>query len=206
MAKPARHIDAYNRIVNTWLPATIPPILWLNTAVLLLSTVTMEIARRHMFHEIDAMEEWFGLGKPTSRRALPWLIATLVLGSLFLAGQIARLASARATASLLQLQRQRRSRLLHHHLRPRRPSHRRNRCASSPPSSASSPSAASRTARSWSTAPPGTGTPWASSGSSSSPCSSSSSDPYASVASLATDRTAKSIRHALRPLRLGSPA
>jgi cytochrome c oxidase subunit 3 len=66
----------------------IPPILWLNTAVLLLSSVTVEIARRHMFHEIDAMEEWFGLGKPTSRRALPWLIATLVLGSLFLTGQI----------------------------------------------------------------------------------------------------------------------
>jgi cytochrome c oxidase subunit 3 len=82
------HIDAYNRVINNWLPATIPPILWLNTAVLLLSSVTMEAARRHMFHEIYAMEEWFGLGKPTSRRALPWLIATLALGSLFLAGQI----------------------------------------------------------------------------------------------------------------------
>jgi cytochrome c oxidase subunit 3 len=33
------------------------------------------------------MEEWFGLGQPISRRALPWLLATLVLGSLFLAGQ-----------------------------------------------------------------------------------------------------------------------
>jgi cytochrome c oxidase subunit 3 len=41
-----------------------------------------------MFHQIDAMEEWFGLGKPTSRRALPWLLATVVLGSLFLAGQV----------------------------------------------------------------------------------------------------------------------
>ena len=82
------HIDAYNRIVNNWLPTTVPPLLWLNTAVLLLSSVTVEVARRHMFHEIDAMEEWFGLGKPTSRRALPWLIATLVLGTLFLTGQI----------------------------------------------------------------------------------------------------------------------
>jgi cytochrome c oxidase subunit 3 len=34
------------------------------------------------------MEEWFGFGKPTSRRALPWLLATLVLGGLFLAGQM----------------------------------------------------------------------------------------------------------------------
>jgi cytochrome c oxidase subunit 3 len=84
----AGHIDAYNHYINAWLPIAIPPILWLNTAVLLLSSVTIEIARRHMFHEIDAMEEWFGLGKPTSRRAMPWLFATLALGSLFLAGQV----------------------------------------------------------------------------------------------------------------------
>jgi len=82
------HINAYNQFINAWLPTTLPPILWLNTAVLLLSSVTVEIARRHMFHQIDAMEEWFGLGKPTSRRALPWLLATLLLGSLFLAGQV----------------------------------------------------------------------------------------------------------------------
>ena len=87
-SETATHVDAYNHIVNNWLPTTIPPILWLNTAVLLLSTLTVEIARRHMFHEIDAMEEWFGLGKPTSRRALPWLLATLALGALFLAGQV----------------------------------------------------------------------------------------------------------------------
>lgn len=82
------HIDAYNRYINAWLPTTIPPVLWLNTLVLLLSSVTVEVARRKMFHEIGAMEEWFGLGKPTSRRALPWLAATLVLGMLFLTGQM----------------------------------------------------------------------------------------------------------------------
>jgi cytochrome c oxidase subunit 3 len=82
------HFDAYNRYINAWLPTTIPPVLWLNTLVLLLSSITVEIARRHMFHQIDAMEEWFGLGKPTSRRALPWLLATLVLGCLFLSGQM----------------------------------------------------------------------------------------------------------------------
>ena len=82
------HIDAYNRYINSWLPTTIPPILYLNTAILLISSVTVEIARRHMFHEIDAMEEWFGLGKPTSRRALPWLLTTLALGLLFLTGQM----------------------------------------------------------------------------------------------------------------------
>jgi cytochrome c oxidase subunit 3 len=87
-SQTARHIDAYNHYVNAWLPTTVPPILWLNTLVLLLSSITMEVARRHMFHQIDAMEEWFGLGKPTSRRAFPWLITTLLLGSLFLAGQM----------------------------------------------------------------------------------------------------------------------
>jgi cytochrome c oxidase subunit 3 len=47
----------------------------------------MEVARRHIFREIDVMEEWLGLGRPTLRRTLPWLGATLALGILFLAGQ-----------------------------------------------------------------------------------------------------------------------
>ncbi len=88
VSQTAGHFDAYNRYINAWLPTRLPPILWLNTAVLLLSSLTMEIARRHMFRPIDAMEEWFGLGKPTSRRALPWLLATLALGLLFLTGQV----------------------------------------------------------------------------------------------------------------------
>ena len=49
------HFDAYNHYVNEWLPTTIPPILWLNTAVLLLSSATIEIARRNMFRETDVM-------------------------------------------------------------------------------------------------------------------------------------------------------
>jgi cytochrome c oxidase subunit III len=81
------HFDAYNHYVNEWLPTTIPPILWLNTAVLLLSSATIEIARRNMFRETDVMDEWLGLGKPITRRALPWLSATIALGLLFLAGQ-----------------------------------------------------------------------------------------------------------------------
>src|SRR5580658_4907137 len=85
----AGHFDARENFVSDWHPLAVPPILWINTAVLLLSSLTVEIARRHMFHQIDAMEEWFGLGKPTSRRALPWLVATLALGLLFLTGQMA---------------------------------------------------------------------------------------------------------------------
>jgi len=83
----AGHISASEGFVSDWHPLFIPPILWLNTAVLLLSAVTAEIARRQLFHEIDIMEEWLGLGRPAVRRAAPWLAATFVLGSLFLAGQ-----------------------------------------------------------------------------------------------------------------------
>lgn len=81
------HIDAYNHYINDWFPTAIPPILWLNTAVLFVSSATMEFARRTMFHENDVMDEWLGLGKPITRRAIPWLIATIALGFLFLAGQ-----------------------------------------------------------------------------------------------------------------------
>lgn len=87
VAQNTSHIDAYNHYVNQWLPTAIPPILWLNTAVLIASSFAMEIARRGMFRETDVMDEWLGLGKPLTRRVLPWLIATTVLGFLFLAGQ-----------------------------------------------------------------------------------------------------------------------
>jgi cytochrome c oxidase subunit 3 len=81
------HIDPTENFVSDWHPLAAPPILWINTAILLLSTFTMEMARRQLFHEIDIMEEWLGLGRPAVRRAAPWLIATIVLGSLFLTGQ-----------------------------------------------------------------------------------------------------------------------
>ncbi|HZZ38161.1 MAG TPA: cytochrome c oxidase subunit 3 [Acidobacteriaceae bacterium] len=81
------HISAADTFISDWHPLQAPPILWINTAILLLSTLTMETARRQLFHEIDVMEEWLGLGRPAVRRAAPWLIATIVLGLLFLAGQ-----------------------------------------------------------------------------------------------------------------------
>lgn len=82
------HMDARTlRQVGDWHPVLLPPILFLNTAVLVLSGITMEIARRHIFHEIDVLEEWLGLGQPALRRTRPWLAATLALGILFLAGQ-----------------------------------------------------------------------------------------------------------------------
>ena len=85
--KVSGHFDAYNHYVNEWLPISIPSILWLNTGVLALSSITGEFGRRSMFRELDVMDEWIGLGRPISRRGSFWIGATLLLGALFLAGQ-----------------------------------------------------------------------------------------------------------------------
>lgn len=83
------HMDAQTlRQVGDWHPVLLPPILFLNTAALLLSSLTMEIARKHIFREIDVLEEWLGLGQPALRSTRPWLVATLALGLLFLLGQV----------------------------------------------------------------------------------------------------------------------
>lgn len=82
------HLDPRSHeFIGDWHPIQLPPILYLNTALLLLSSLTVEFARRNIFHEIDVMDEWLGLGRPALRRALPWIGATLGLGTLFLAGQ-----------------------------------------------------------------------------------------------------------------------
>ena len=73
--------------IGDWHPVLLPPILFLNTAILLLSSLTMERARAHIFREFDVLEEWLGLGRPALRRTLPWIALTLALGLLFLGGQ-----------------------------------------------------------------------------------------------------------------------
>lgn len=82
------HMDPRTmRQIGDWHPILLPNILLLNTAFLLLSSVTMELARRHIFREFDVLEEWLGLGRPALRRTLPWVGATLALGLMFLTGQ-----------------------------------------------------------------------------------------------------------------------
>jgi cytochrome c oxidase subunit 3 len=82
------HLNAHTyEVVGDWHPVELPPILFLNTVALLLSSLTMEWARRSIFHEIDVLEEWLGLGRPALHRTLPWVGATLFFGTLFLAGQ-----------------------------------------------------------------------------------------------------------------------
>ena len=88
VSKHSGHFDASARWINPGLPIEIPAILWLNSALLLFSSLTVEFARRAMFNEIDVLEEWRGRGRPTRKRVLPWLGASLVLGSLFVWGQL----------------------------------------------------------------------------------------------------------------------
>src|ERR1700726_97217 len=42
VSQASGRFDAYNNFVNQWLPTTIPPVLWLNTAILILSSVSAE--------------------------------------------------------------------------------------------------------------------------------------------------------------------
>ncbi len=85
----ATHMDPRTmQQIGDWHPILLPRILYLNTALLALSSLTMELARRHIFREFDVLEEWLGLGRPALRRTLPWIGATLALGLAFLAGQV----------------------------------------------------------------------------------------------------------------------
>jgi cytochrome c oxidase subunit 3 len=76
-----------HELIGDWRPVLLPPILFLNTALLILSSLSMERARQNIFREIDVLEEWLGLGRPALRSTLPWVGATLGLGLLFLGGQ-----------------------------------------------------------------------------------------------------------------------
>jgi len=70
-----------------WRPIVLPRILYLNTLVLILSSLAMERARQNIFREIDVLEEWLGLGRPALRAARPWVGAAFGAGILFLVGQ-----------------------------------------------------------------------------------------------------------------------
>lgn len=88
VTRSSGHFNAYDRYINEWLPTIMPSVLWLNTAALVLSSAAAEVARRSMFREHDIMDEWFGFGRPISRRAGLWLGITLATGLLFVAGQV----------------------------------------------------------------------------------------------------------------------
>lgn len=86
--KESGRLDPYTGVwARDWLALQLPSILWLNTALLVLSSVTMEAARRQLFRESAVMKEWLGIGAPTRMHSAPWLAITFILGLAFLAGQ-----------------------------------------------------------------------------------------------------------------------
>lgn len=73
--------------VRDWAPLHLPYLmLWTNSAVLLLSSITLEMARRGMTRQMEFVE--LGILPVTSRRDFPWLGLTVLLGFSFLAGQL----------------------------------------------------------------------------------------------------------------------
>jgi cytochrome c oxidase subunit 3 len=58
-----------------WIPVRVPRVLWLNTFVLIASSATLELSRR-------------SLRASATKAFIRWLLATLVLGLGFLAGQL----------------------------------------------------------------------------------------------------------------------
>lgn len=75
-----------NNFVRDWIPVTLPRLLLLNTFVLLVSSVSMELARRQI--RARATMETAGTGISSGDQIkVPWLAITFVLGFAFLFGQ-----------------------------------------------------------------------------------------------------------------------
>src|SRR5215831_15705855 len=73
--------------VYDWHPLKLPyPQLWTNTILLVLSSLTLELARRRMFKQVEFSN--MGIVPPRLRSDLPWLPITVLLGFAFLAGQV----------------------------------------------------------------------------------------------------------------------
>ena len=78
-----------NTVVHDWIPVPLPTLLFLiNTGVLLLSSVTIEYARRQLARQValEPVHSIPGVSLGTERK-LPWLALTIALGLCFLAGQ-----------------------------------------------------------------------------------------------------------------------
>src|SRR5580658_11051785 len=70
-------------LVRDWLPLQLPNFLLINTLVLLISTLTMELARRHAVRVAVAARKAFQPSTPTEIDKMPWLALTTILGFSF---------------------------------------------------------------------------------------------------------------------------
>jgi cytochrome c oxidase subunit 3 len=77
-----------NTMVHDWLPVQLPRLLFINTWVLLISSVTMALARRQVAREAARAQVTSNPHvSPGFDEKIPWLAFTVVLGLGFLAGQ-----------------------------------------------------------------------------------------------------------------------
>jgi cytochrome c oxidase subunit III len=74
--------------VSDWRPVMLPPLLWINTLLLVLSSITLEKARRNL-RQRALLAPLAGIPgiKQEPQLSLPWLTITLILGNGFLIGQ-----------------------------------------------------------------------------------------------------------------------
>ena len=76
-----------NQLVRDWIPITLPKLLLINTAVLILSSLFMELARRQIKGQVASVS----LADPGviagDQVRMPWLSITTILGLTFLFGQ-----------------------------------------------------------------------------------------------------------------------
>jgi len=72
------------RYVNDWVSLKVPGILWINTLLLLLSSLTMELARRRTIERANTAQQF---GIDNELKTTPWLGITAILGIGFIAGQ-----------------------------------------------------------------------------------------------------------------------
>src|SRR6267378_7401530 len=72
-----------NNLIRDWIPVALPRLLLLNTFVLLVSSVSMELARRQHQSEV-ALATFSPVGGTSAGKIrMPWLAVTLVLGLAF---------------------------------------------------------------------------------------------------------------------------
>lgn len=78
-----------NLLVRDWIPVNLPNLLlFFNTCVLLVSTVSMELARRQIKAEVRATSGPSIAGVSSGKQAaMPWLTMTVAFGICFLTGQ-----------------------------------------------------------------------------------------------------------------------
>lgn len=77
-----------NQLVHDWIPTKLPALLWVNTLVLLVSSIGMELARRQTkLAGAAAMAKPAGRVSASAEGNTPWLAMTIALGLWFLFGQ-----------------------------------------------------------------------------------------------------------------------